>query len=356
VTVFVSYSAPDDLAAPTPDRADSTSDSTHRAGPPEGARKAQSAVLTTLTRCVNRKALSTVVVVLLATMSIGITGCERILTQSCAPSSLSPFPNGPRQTVLPITVHEVGGVAVDTAGNVYATDWGCYAGGSAGTFVGVQVVKLAPGSSTQTVLPFTGLNGLGSAAVDTAGNVYVTNASDNRVRKLGAGSHSQTVLPFTDLHHPAGVAVDRAGNVYVTDEINARVVKLAPGSNAQTVLPFSDLHDPTGVAVDSSGNVYVSDNRVVTLAPGSNTQTVLPFTGLDHPEGLAVDGAHNVYLADTRNNRVLKLPAGSGTQTLLQFSGLNQPRAVAVDNAGNVYANTFDADFGSYYVLKLAAG
>ena len=208
----------------------------------------------------------------------------------------------------------------------------------------------------QLVLPFTDLNGLGSVAVDTAGNVYVTNASDNRVRKLGAGSHSQTVLPFTDLHHPAGVAVDRAGNVYVTDEINARVVKLAPGSNAQTVLPFSDLHDPTGVAVDSSGNVYVSDNRVVTLAPGSNTQTVLPFTGLDHPEGLAVDGAHNVYLADTRNNRVLKLPAGSGTQTLLQFSGLNQPRAVAVDNAGNVYANTFDADFDSYYVLKLAAG
>ena len=167
------------------------------------------------------KALGTVVVVLLAATSLGITGCERTQTQSCAPSSLAPFPNGPRQSVLPITVHEVGYVAVDTAGNVYATDWGCYAGGSTGTFVGVQVVKLAPASSSQSVLGFTGLNGLGSVAVDTAGNVYVTNASDNRVRKLAAGSNSQSVLGFTGLHHPAGVAVDSAGTVYVTDEINA---------------------------------------------------------------------------------------------------------------------------------------
>jgi len=95
---------------------------------------------------------------------------------------------------------------------------------------------------------------------------------------------------------------------------------------------------------------------VVKLAPGSNTQTVLGFTGLDHPDGLAVDGARNVYVADTRNNRVLELPAGSSSQTVVGFSGLNEPRTVAVDGAGNLYANTFDEDFDSHYVLKLAAG
>jgi serine/threonine protein kinase, bacterial len=226
-----------------------------------------------VTRCAHRKALSAVVVVLLAAM--GVTGCERTQTRSCAPSSLSPFPNGPRQSVLPITVHEVGDIAVNTAGNVYATDWGCYAGGSTGAFGDVQVVKLAPGSSTQAVVGFTGLNGLGSVAVDAAGNVYVTNATDNRVRKLAAGA---------------------------------------------------------------------------------NSQSVLGFSGLDHPDGVAVDGARNVYVADTRNNRVLELPAGSSAQTVVQFSGLNEPRTVAVDGAGNVYANTFDVDFDSHYVLKLAAG
>ena len=298
---------------------------------------------------------------MLAAISIGVTGCGRLAarTQSCGATSGSPFPDGPRQTVLPFNVHEVGDVAVDTAGNAYVIDWGCYAGGSAGAFVGVQVVKLAPRSSAQTVLPFIGLNGIGGVAADAAGNVYVTNATDDRVRKLGAGSRSQTVLPFTDLHHPGGVAVDNAGTVYVSDEISHRVVTLAPGSSSQTVLPFTDLHDPTGVAVDSAGNVYVSDetnNRVLALAPGSSTQTVLPLTGLDHPEGLAVDSARNLYVADSRNNRVLKLPAGSSTPILLQFTGLNQPRSVAVDSAGNVYAETFDVDFDSYHVLKLAGG
>ena len=57
-------------------------------------------------------------------------------------------------------------------------------------------------------------------AVDTAGSVYVT-------VKLAAGSSTPTVLPFTDL--PNGVAVDAAGNVYVADTGNHRVLKLAAG-------------------------------------------------------------------------------------------------------------------------------
>jgi serine/threonine protein kinase, bacterial len=67
------------------------------------------------------------------------------------------------------------GVAVDTAGNVYVAEW-----------TG-QVVKLAAGSSTQTVLPFSGLNTLTAVAVDSAGNVYVTDKQNKRVVKLPAG-------------------------------------------------------------------------------------------------------------------------------------------------------------------------
>ncbi len=54
-------------------------------------------------------------------------------------------------------------------------------------------------------------------AVDTAGNLYVTDSDNNRVLKLPAGSNTPSVLPFTGLHLPCGVAVDAAGNVYVTD-------------------------------------------------------------------------------------------------------------------------------------------
>jgi serine/threonine protein kinase, bacterial len=66
-------------------------------------------------------------------------------------------------------------------------------------------------------------------AVDAAGSVYVADTDHNRVLKLAAGSSTQTVLPFTGLRSPLGVAVDAAGNVYVTDRGNNRVVKLLAG-------------------------------------------------------------------------------------------------------------------------------
>jgi sugar lactone lactonase YvrE len=85
-----------------------------------------------------------------------------------------------------------------------------------------------------------------------------------------------TVLPFTDLNEPWGVAVDTAGNVYITEAAEAgvnntgnnRVLKLPAGSNTPVELPFTGLTSPGGVAVDSAGNVYVADwsnNRVLKL-------------------------------------------------------------------------------------------
>ncbi|MGB7167293.1 MAG: serine/threonine protein kinase, partial [Mycobacterium sp.] len=69
------------------------------------------------------------------------------------------------------------GVAVDATGNLYVTEFGS----------NNRVVKLAVGSATQVVLPFTGLNGPDGVAVDTAGNLYVADGQNNRVVKLPAG-------------------------------------------------------------------------------------------------------------------------------------------------------------------------
>ena len=79
------------------------------------------------------------------------------------------------------------------------------------------------------MLPFTGLDRPDGVAVDTAGTVYVTDFGNNRVLKLTAGASSQTVLPFTGLSRPEDVAVDTGGNLYVTDTGNKRVVVLAVG-------------------------------------------------------------------------------------------------------------------------------
>ena len=107
-------------------------------------------------------------------------------------------------------------------------------------FAGWQPDTTEPPTSTQhrepvygpqVTLPFTGLDGPIGVAVDAAGDLYVTNALNNRVLKLAAGSATQSELPFTGVNVPAGVAVDTAGNLYVTDSHNGRVLKLAAASS-----------------------------------------------------------------------------------------------------------------------------
>jgi DNA-binding beta-propeller fold protein YncE len=66
-------------------------------------------------------------------------------------------------------------------------------------------------------------------AVDTTGNVYITDGGTNQVLKLPAGSNTPAELPFTDPKSPQGVAVDISGNVYVGDYGNNRVLKLPVG-------------------------------------------------------------------------------------------------------------------------------
>jgi serine/threonine protein kinase, bacterial len=236
-----------------------------------------------------------------------------------------------------------GGVALDRAGDVYVTSEGMYG----------RVVELARGSSTPTVLPFTGLYQPQGLAVDNAGAVYVADFN-NRVVKLTAGSTSQTVLGFTGLNYPESVAVDGQGSVYVADRGNNRVLKLPAGANAAVVLPFTGLKNPDGVAVDTAGNVYVTDtdnDRVLMLAAGSTTQTVVPFADVAVPWGIAVDPAGDVFVTEHDSNQVLKLPAGSNTPMVLPLNGLNTPLGVATDSAGNVYV----ADRGNDRTVKLAA-
>jgi serine/threonine-protein kinase len=64
------------------------------------------------------------------------------------------------------------------------------------------------------------------AAVDTDGNVYVTDYGANQVLKLAPGESSPSVPPLTDLNKPSAVAVDTAGDVYVLDDRTFRVLKL----------------------------------------------------------------------------------------------------------------------------------
>jgi len=258
---------------------------------------------------------------------------------------LAPSGYGP-QSVLPFS--DLGRpyeVAVDTAGNVYATDihW------ARNRFPADtdRVLMLAAGSNRQTVLPY---NFITDLAVDNARAVYVVDTRNERLVKLAAGPNTQTVLSFTGFDGEVK-AVDSAGNIYGVrggGEVPGggcckpvEVVKLAAGSSTWSVL-LTGVNF-TDVGVDGAGSLYVVDfHEVLKLAAGASAPTRLPFGDLKNPSGLGVDGGGNVYVADFDNNRVLKLAAGASGPTVLPFTGLNHPTGVAADTAGSVYVADSD--------------
>jgi sugar lactone lactonase YvrE len=275
--------------------------------------------------------------------------------------------------------------------------------GDAGTpDSGLSVVTLAgsgdagyaegPGSAAELNLPY-------GVAVDSAGNVYVADSANARIRVINSAGDVATLAGngtsgFADgfggpdggaeFYRPYGTAVDSQGNVYVADA-DHRIRKIDSSGNVTTLAGngfpgFADgtggangtamFRQPEGVAVDSVGTVYVADfgNHRIRMIDASGNVTTLAGNGhlgfadgtggpdggaeFDFPSGVAVDTGGNVYVADKDNNRVRKIDALGTVSTLAGngFSGYSDgtggpngtaefdfPSGVAVDAQGNVY-------------------
>ncbi len=154
-------------------------------------------------------------------------------------------------------------------------------------------------------------------------------------------SQSPTVSTFASgLDEPIGVAVDSAGNVYVTNILSGTVSKVTPAGHVSTFESGFDV--PWGLAVDSAGNLYVaniSDGTVSELSrKGGKPSTYA--SGFDEPEGLAIDSAGNLYVANVGDGTVSEVPAGGG-KPFTFASGFNEPQGLAFDSAGNLYVSNF---------------
>ncbi len=197
----------------------------------------------------------------------------------------------------------------------------------------------------------------GGIATDINGNVYITDATYQRIQKYTLdgvfltqwGSQGSGDGQFIDMH---GIAVDNSGNVYIADTGNHRIQKF--DSNGVYLSQWGSsgsgdgqFNSPYGIAVDSSGNVYVADtynnriqkfdsNGVYLSQWGSWGSGDGQFWG---PYGIAADGSGNIYVADPNNNRIQKFNSNGGFLT--KWIG-NWPYSIAVDSAGNVYASNED--------------
>jgi len=304
------------------------------------------------------------------------------------------------------------GVAVDRAGNIYIADSlnntirRVSAGGTISTFAGNSV----PGNSGDGGAPTAAqLNGPQGVAVDAAGNLYIADTQNHKVRKISGGAISTfagsgtagfsgdgSAATAASLNAPFGVAVDAAGNVYIAEFGNSRVRKVDTKGVITTVAgngvsgysgdggaaTSAQLNGPQSVAVDAAGNLYIADtanNRVRQVTPSGAIGTIggngvagfaadgvaAVSTQVGNPTGVAVDTFGNVYVADG-NARVRKIYpsgiittiAGIGVRGYTGDGGvgtaarLSVPSAVAVDAAGNAYV----ADTLNNAVRLLQAG
>ena len=233
------------------------------------------------------------------------------------------------------------------------------------------------------------LNGPWGVTVDSFGNLYVADHSNNRVRRVGADGVITTVAG--SLNFPVGVALDTSGGLYLADTGSNRVRRLDAKGLITTVAgggsggdggaaTNASLKQPYGLAVSASGNLYIADygnnrirrvdaNGIITTVAGNGS---FGFSGdggpatnasLGGPASVGLDAFGNLYIADNSNYRVRRVATNgviatvagnelggySGDGGAATAASLLSPSGLALDAFGNLYI----ADSGNNRVREM---
>jgi gliding motility-associated-like protein len=249
-----------------------------------------------------------------------------------------------------------------------------------------------------------------SVAFDAAGNIYISQAGNNRIRKVDAAGIITTIAGTgtigysgdggpalnATLYHPGSIIVDNAGNIILADQ-NSGVLRKIDAAGIITTIsaPYAGACSGEGVQLsqavfsgvyglskDNAGNIYVSDqdcntvrkistSGIVTTVAGNGT---LGFSGdggpaisaqLNYPGQVAVDNTGNIYIPDADNNRIRKVNTSGvistiGGNGIINSSGdggpassaeFAYPISICADNVGNIYV----AESYGYVVRKIDA-
>ncbi len=266
-------------------------------------------------------------------------------------------------------------IALDGAGNLYIGD------GARVRKVSGGVITTVAGTGSATNGQFSTVNGV---ALDSGGNLYITDNSAYRILKVSAGIISTVAgnglfqfsgdggLSIKSQLNPAGIVVQSPGNYFLAEQQNHRIRKSSGGLittsagtgsccyNGENLAATNAFLNASGVAVDSVGNVYTAEADRVRKISGGTIATVAGngstgYSGDNGPatsaqlagaQKVAVDNAGNIYIADRINKRIRRVsggvittvagggPADGATATNISVA---TPPAVAVDGSGNAY-------------------
>jgi streptogramin lyase len=242
----------------------------------------------------------------------------------------------------------------DGAGNIFVTDDGTQqiriiSGGFVETYAGpsgdIRDLNILGGFADGPA-GFAKFAGPEGVAADAAGNVYVADFGNKRIRKISTSGQVSTLAGktagFVDgpdtaarFGGPAGMAIDKGGNLYVADQFANAIRKVTPNGVVTTVAGNGQLglvngvggaarfNNPTCVAVDNEGNLYVGDHGNFCVRKISPNGTVSTFAGNGtegNADGLAanaqffsilgitVDASGVVYVCDGSRIRVILRP------------------------------------------------
>jgi len=287
------------------------------------------------------------------------------------------------------------GVTADAAGNIYIAETNSERIRKVGTSGLISTVAGGGSGVDYGVAPLAAFAQPQAVAADASGNLYVADSKENVVRKVTASGAITTIAgngaaalagdggPATSasLNSPSGLAFDAAGNLYIADSYNQRIREVSTtgtittfagtyygygGDNGQAV--NAQFAYPNGIAFDSSGNLFVADsanarvrkiatNGVVTTVAGNGTAgytsdgIAATSAELNYPQFVAVDASGNLYIGDSSNYRVRKVAtngiittyAGTGAYAYSGDGGaatsasLSYVSGLVLDTAGYLY-------------------
>jgi sugar lactone lactonase YvrE len=296
------------------------------------------------------------------------------------------------------------GSTMDSAGNLYFADSNnnrirkVTPGGVISTYAGNGTAGFSGDGGEATSAELSGPLGI---AFDNAGNLYIAESGNERVRKVtplgiistiagnGTAGYNGDGIAATsaELNNPNGIVVDKSGNVYIGDYFNNRVREVNTAGVISTVTGTgtggysgdgglainAEVYWPAGVALDSSGNLYIADDNNSRVREVNPAGIISTFAGTGYggyngdgisattaelyaPDRVATDSAGNVYISEYGNNRIRKVntsgiistvagtgtPGFSGDGGLATSAEIDTPRGITVDEGGNLYIS--DAD------------